>query len=421
MGSDAATRADRQAQLERVIRQRDSLARTETLIELAWDYSQQDAGRAAELVEQCLASPVDATGRARALVIRSFVEWRQGRFRSACEDAERALEDLVDDDHLWRSRAFNSLGAAAYHLGAFDEASARYEQALALVDRHGGERGGLISNIGLIHLHQGRYAEARPFFDEAFALACRAGNETHQGNIRVNLGNLEFNLGRYGAALAQYEAAAGLFESLGSDFLLGDVLIKIGSVHTMLRHDTKKALRSFRRALELLGDGNSPIELAWGYQRLAELQIELGDREGARASYEQSLAICEEHEYEGVVALCLNGLANLSLDDGDLETARKLRHRALAAARARGIQHELAWILHALGADHLEARDFGSAEEALQAAAEYLDKESVRYEASAVHRTLCDLYLARGDHPRALEHLRTHGALRADVDVDAPR
>jgi hypothetical protein len=164
------------ATLEQAIRDRHGAARMEAQLELSWALVQTDCDRSLDLAEEVIVAetssqipvPERARLQARALVCRSNLFWGTAQFHAAREDAENALRVMgADEDHPWRSRALNSLGAIAFLQQVFTEARTHFEDAADLVRRHGGESAILMNNLGLIDMSQGRYSDALPKFREA--------------------------------------------------------------------------------------------------------------------------------------------------------------------------------------------------------------------------------------------------------------
>lgn len=223
-------------------------------------------GYVARLATEALAKD---NGTVWALHLRGVAAYRQGRFREAFGDLERAAQLAPDAseilDHLgaaaaaiedWpraaecfrealridpkssdaaynlakvcraqnddrqavellrfacESRptfweAYANLANALRDVGSWAEAEAAYREALAL--RPGVAR--TWNHLGVAYLRQRRYAEAREAFERA--LACDAGHV----EARINLGNVLRAVGELDAAAACYRLVAGDDESDGA-------------------------------------------------------------------------------------------------------------------------------------------------------------------------------------------------------------
>jgi predicted ATPase len=131
------------------------------------------------------------------------------------------------------------------------------------------------------------------------------------------------------------------------------------------------------------------------------LAIRDSDYAGARAHYEEMLAIGRELGDKQIMAAALNGLGHGPLQQGHIEQARSFLEQGLALAREAGDQWEVAFSVHALGmvaADHGDhAAAWSLCEKALALRRELGDNWSVFFTLDV----MAILATRQGDYRRA--------------------
>ena len=319
--------------------------------------------------------------------------------------AEGLLDELGEpDDGLRRARSLTQQGLVFAHRGAYDEAQARFERALAIREKTLGpghpEVAFAFMNLGNVSFHRGAYDEARARFARALEIQVEALGPGHPDVAAThnNLGAAFERLGAYDEARALHERALAIQEAaLGPEHPeLASSLNNLGNAYLDTGAVEEARLR-FARALEILEKALGPEhpDLAAMLNNLGIAAMELRDYPDARARHERALAIREkalgpEHRD---VAVSLDNLGIVDMRLGALDAAGTRFARALA------IQEK------ALGPDHpdvaLSLANLGSLDLKLGA----LERARARFE-----RALAIVEASFGrEHPSLLDALRGLG------------
>ncbi len=210
-----------------------------------------------------------------------------------------------------QAKALNGAGVFADDQGDYDQAVARYEEALALFRALGDRQGaaGTLSNRGDVARLQGDYDRALALYEEALALYREIGATRWVGFSLNALGVLAIDQGDVDRAASRYEEALTVFRALGHRPQTADVLTNLGVV--------AQARRDYRRSAALAAEALATYR-------------ELGDSRG--------------------MALTLFNLGAVALDEGDWGRAVVAFQESLAFNRELGDRLRLAQVLDALGA-----------------------------------------------------------------------
>jgi tetratricopeptide (TPR) repeat protein len=183
----------------------------------------------------------------------------------------------------------------------YDQAQARYEQAIALYRQVGDALWEAHSVGGLadVALGRGDHDTARTRYQQTLALYRRVGDPRGQGNAIVRLSDIALERSDYDTARAGYEQALALYRQIQDDEWGQDVL----------------------------GQANS-------IKGLADTARATADHDTAQARYEQALALYRQAGDTRGEARCSSGLGDLALDRADLDGARRHYEQALALYQA---------------------------------------------------------------------------------------
>ncbi|MDX1931804.1 MAG: BTAD domain-containing putative transcriptional regulator [Capsulimonadales bacterium] len=208
-------------------------------------------------------------------------------------------------------------GCLARLQGDLKTARRRIESALLLF-RSQADRKAVamcLQNLAIVMQDGGEYEAARQGYLEALALRRELGDEDGVANALNSLGVLAFELGDLADARGYLE------ESI--------------------------ALR--------VRKGQSPRAPQW--INLAETARHLGDRETARAGYEEAIALSRQNENRQTLATALAGLAIVKTMDGDPPETCRLFSEAVRLFREVGDEGSLAQALEYVGICLFEAKD----------------------------------------------------------------
>ena len=323
--------------------------------------------------------------------------------------AEVMIRLAGDERGLVEATRLSNLGNIHNATGAYTDAQAAFERALAIYDEVLGsahpDQAKLLNNLANVRHNMGAYAEAKTLYERALAISETTLGPEHPDVALAlhNLANVHYATGDYAKARALYEQTYAIQEkTLGPDNPdLTYPLSNLGLVHKAMG-EYAEARRIGERALALrekmLGPEHS--EVAASLDNLAGVHLAVGEYAEAKALDVRALAIYEKAlgpEHPGV-AEALGGLVSVHLAVGAYTEAKPLATRALAIAEK------------ALGPDHPGVADaLSNRGDVHRAMGEYT-------EAKALHeRALAVAEKALGpDHPSFAEAL---DGLASDVEA----
>ncbi|HEX2036418.1 MAG TPA: tetratricopeptide repeat protein [Chloroflexota bacterium] len=183
----------------------------------------------------------------------SIAESIRGFPALALEHMQQALALYERAGQQWDvAVALTSLGAAHEQLGQAEQALWCQTRALALrreLDDLAGV-GRTLNNIALLHFYRGAYGEAEAMLQEAMALAEKTGNSRLQAAAQVNLGDLACARQRPAQAEGCYRLALEAARAAGDALWQGYALIGLAAA-ALLAGDSARATAVARQALDL--------------------------------------------------------------------------------------------------------------------------------------------------------------------------
>jgi serine/threonine protein kinase len=302
-----------------------------------------------------------------------------GLYEEAAPQLERALElrrSVSSADDVAAATLLADLGDLYYVKGRYDEAEAMLTEALAVMDREGGQAENLdlalsINQLASVYRRQGKYDQAEPLYERALAIrsAALGPDDPEVARSYNSLAVLNWNRGNYQEAERLYKQALRLWENAyGSDH--SDVAKGLNNLALLYHHQNryKDAEPLYRRAAGIYEKvlGSAHPRLALALNNLALCHFEQGQFDQADPLFRRALEIREtvlgpDHP---AVGQTLNNLANLERSRGNFTEAEALYMRALQIrVGALGQEHpDVGWTLRDMG---LLAHQRGKPEEAL--------------------------------------------------------
>jgi len=186
-----------------------------------------------------------------------------------------------------------------------------------------------------------------------------------------------------------------------------DVLAEIAWLEGVLAHKrgdparSQELLLDAMAAMQVLGD---ELGIAHCHHGLAETRKLLGDREGARRDYDESVRRFEELDEPLWLGRSLAGLADLAFRGGDLDGAAELADRAIDVLGPTGNRHTMAAVINGLGDIRRQQGRLEEAGALYEDAAATLD-EIGSEEAALVRVNYALVSLARGRYEEASAEL----------------
>jgi tetratricopeptide (TPR) repeat protein len=225
-----------------------------------------------------------------------------------------------------------ALGSVAWYLGEYEEAGARYAEALATAEEWGDERAAISPTwgLGLVAWNLGNWADSRDHIEGLLSVARRLGHRVGEFGALANLGPLYASLG-----------------------------------------DVQRAKEVLLAARELARSVGSRSEEAFCLEYLAAVELQGGALEAARASHLEALALRREIDHARGTVGSLIGLGQVEAACGKKDEARRLLEEARDLARKIGVpgQAALATVFLAL----LPGGDAATACKGLEAHESHLD------------------------------------------------
>ncbi|MGP4109430.1 AfsR/SARP family transcriptional regulator [Streptomyces sp. 4N509B] len=204
----------------------------------------------------------------------------------------------VAGDPLGEAESLLLVATALSELGRFDEAIDHYEQALPLYEALGNKQGlsKTLGNLGDAHLRAGRYEMSRRYTVRSLEADRASGNVWGESIALNNLGEAYIGLGRLDDAVEALREGLVVQRSTGNRWLEGVTLAHLGLAHHRLHRHTE-ALACYHQALEIHRELGNRLGEAHTLDTLAEVQLDVGDREAARASWRAALELLQRSDH----------------------------------------------------------------------------------------------------------------------------
>jgi tetratricopeptide (TPR) repeat protein len=271
-----------------------------------------------------------ALARVSAIMMEDGLRQVVGRSFSPSETASPNLGQLIKtvleaieragiavEENTPKARLLIEVGDILYIQGNWDEAIARFEEALRISEQVGFEEGqaNALRHLGRIKRRRGDWAGAQDTLERALSLYERLKHPPGEAEVLLNLGNIQFEQGNYEEAETNFQKALIVCEQVESHQLIGDITLSLGVLRHVLGHDDE-AITHFTESLanfEVEGDQRR-IAQACHNLGIAYAAQGLWDRAGIM--YERALDTARQNSEWGMVGmvyLCRGEMqANLS-------------------------------------------------------------------------------------------------------------
>ena len=296
----------------------------------------------------------DARLHGRALWMLGVLHAAQDRFDEARATLDEALAvHRRVQDKIHEGRSLASLGALALEEGDLEAAGDRFEEALGLLEETQDEQwmGRTIALLGGLEDARGNVEEARQLYLQALSVHDRSGDRRHLAYVLAALAALDTELGNLDRAEETFERALAIRHEVPDRRTEGMVRL-LASVCLEQRQDPAGALKSYREAVRIDREIESPRALAIALAHRARVEHQLGHRERARARLEEARTAAPDRQVEALIRiveghLCLTqdprtAEAHLASAIPIAETSALVRRaaRALRAALSDGLPDE---------------------------------------------------------------------------------
>ncbi len=263
------------------------------------------------------------------------------------------------------ARAHLKIGDVAGMAGRFEEALARYERGLALLETGDDVRGAVWAMEKLAYLHfqlQSDNAAARHWFERGLALS------PDSPILLDGLGMVASFENDFDRARVMHERALAARRLANNDSQIANSLNMCGTA-ARERGDFPEALRLHGEALAIQKPFAPGFAFAHSLGLHALAALGAGDTEAARAALGESLAVARATGHRVQIVTALYRLAQAAIQDGTLDEAGRLLGEAWEAVEAVRDSREtartlarFAYLARARGEEERAARILGAAE-----------------------------------------------------------
>jgi putative nucleotidyltransferase with HDIG domain len=185
-------------------------------------------------------------------------------------------------------------GREAQRTGAWDEALAHYETALAMLPTEGDPKNAadLLRWTGSVHFQRGSLDEAALKFEESRGVAAEAKLPEPEVSAFIGLASIELLRGNVEAAAELYLRAREIAEDAGLDRLVAGIDQNLGIIAN-IQGNVAVALLSYRSALERfrrLGDDQAATQ---ALNNMGMAHVDLAEWEAAGSCFDQAAELAD--------------------------------------------------------------------------------------------------------------------------------
>lgn len=368
--------------------------------------------------------------------------------------AETLAETIGTDDD--RAAIAAGLGDVSYHIGEYDQALARFAEALRyrreptqLADLHRRigavyeKRGEYVEALTgcvmgltlltpdhtqtvemarLLTLHcrinhqQGQFEKAIAAGEQALAIVEDSSNYQEIAQAHNELGNAYDQFGQPDKAIANFERGLVILERIGDEYGAAKIYNNLAIIY--YQTDLARSADYFQRSLQTmqrLGD-------VWGestaYQNLGIINYARGDYAQAVDYYQHSLAMKERLGDNQGMADCHINLGEAYRAQGNGTQAILHLEKSLTVAQEIGSEQTVVEAQRQLAECYLETRNFDQALATCRKALQYAQRIGDRTRAGIIHRVLGKVFHQQQDSASAIEHLDQSIAILEELNQD---
>jgi predicted ATPase/DNA-binding SARP family transcriptional activator len=167
---------------------------------------------------------------------------------------------------------------------------------------------------------QGAFAEARAQWQEALAIFRSVNDTAEVGRCLAELASVEIVDGDLDRAIELYEEAVDIFRASGQDNRLAMCLANLGAIASM-KGDLEGSAAYTEQGIALQRAHVDRDGLGISLHNLARTRLQLGEVDEARRLFAESAAIAEDMGYRELIAYCLGSASELVYAGGETERA----------------------------------------------------------------------------------------------------
>ncbi len=338
--------------------------------------------------------------------------------RLYADRTEEVLQDLARHYGQSGERAKSleyvlRVGARAARLFAYEDAEARYGDALALIDAHAelaGERSTVLDRLGDVAFARGVIAVALEHWAAALACVSQSDDRPRIADLRRKCAAARWAAGQTELALGELDAGLAALDGAADNLEAARLYDELGRIHFRLG-DNPRATEWAGKALALGERLGAPDVVSHAYNTLGVALARAGELERGAATVQKSLETALAHDLSAVAC---RAYANLAVMFTSLDHERSAQYcrEGLALAQRIGDQLQQSWLYCALAGGHCTlAGDYDEGVKAAEAAID-LDRRLGQHSHLPIPMIiLAQIYQCRGDYARSGERYREALAL----------
>ncbi|HEY6543302.1 MAG TPA: serine/threonine-protein kinase, partial [Dokdonella sp.] len=300
-----------------------------------------------------------------------------GKYAIQAGDAKRAVDDYLVraqvlanrlDEPRMRADVSNALGIGYRRLGQLTLAAEQLQHAArlrgALADARG--QAASLRNLATVRSIQGDFDAAQAALDEARHIIEPLGDSAALADLANDAGLLQEERGDYRKALESYRRALNLRQSLHDPQRVAESLINVGFAYYQIGEFDNAQLYSEQAATTYatVDDKTGGVH---AQQNLGLIEVARGDWVRARALQAESLRTAEGLQMAEEATISRAALAELDRLEGALDAAIAEASAALAEFGGREDPRGTTEMKLLLSATYCDAGDWDAAAEALDA------------------------------------------------------
>jgi len=276
--------------------------------------------------------------------------FQTGAFAQAVAVFERALALLPAGDLAGQAALLVKLGQAHTNMSDYQTAAAKLQAGLELARQAGDAKiaADAICKLSLVYAHQGRYAEGRALGEQALASARATGDRATCAQALRPLAMMAYYEGDYATTRQHLEEALALCREVGDRRGISESLNSLGVLFLYV-DDHATAIQHFQDSLTLNRSIGDRQGIAGNLTNLGICFQHQGNHAQARRCYEESLAIYREIGRQQGIATDLINLGEVFAAQADYAQAIEHEEQALAIARKIGDRYQIALCTQYLG------------------------------------------------------------------------
>jgi CHAT domain-containing protein/Tfp pilus assembly protein PilF len=247
-----------------------------------------------------------------------FTYWQMGRINLFLESNKKGLEISTRINHkIEKAKCLNNIGVYYQKQNDYPLALINYENALSIIETTDDQstEAECLSNIGIVYRDLGNLSKAQQYLLSALELDNDSGDIDSISKDMNNIGSVYLRSGIDGQnthellrAMDMYRRCISLPSIVNTNSLLYyAALNNMGIVQSEMK-DYISARKSFRRALNIVNNGNYPTEIGKVYTNIASSYLNENKINNAIEYFNKAFEIGLEHSVVNILMEACLGL-----------------------------------------------------------------------------------------------------------------